>query len=208
MALESGGTLAGSVSGAGTLLVDAGNVTLNSAVTGGGIIGLSAGGTLSSTGTAAFGGTVASIGTLAAGAHDTLTLTGAVTLGNGPQANLATLSGPGTIVTSGATSLPLTGGVIADLAIGGGITWVNAAGGTATIGGYVNVGLGGDTLANTIVNQAGATLDFASDYSIIQVVSGPGLTITNAGTLGKISGTGETTEAATINADLLTFIKG
>ncbi len=112
------------------------------------------------------------------------------------------LIGPGTLTTSGVTTIA-DYSTNAELFLGGGITWVN--GGTVNDSGYGYMNpFGSDSV--TIVNQAGANFDLTTDdASLVQYNNGTD-TFTNAGTLAKTGGSGTSalnlaiTNSGTINA--------
>jgi fibronectin-binding autotransporter adhesin len=142
--LANGGTLAGKITGAGTLALSGGTFTGASGLSiGSGALALQANATLALTVNESFGGYVADAGTLSIASGATLSLTGTTLIdGN------AALSGGGTLLTSGDTTLSaLTIGVGANLMIAG----------TAEQGpNNVTVGAGG---ALTVTSSGNYTLD-------------------------------------------------
>ncbi len=204
--LDGGGSLGGTLSGAGTLGLGSGAFTTS---------GMATGGTLAVYGNASLTGTVASGkfagavllyggGTLAAASNDVLTVAGSVTVGaSGSDAGRGYLSGPGTVTTNGVTTINLNGGD-ASLDLGGGVTWVN--GGTVNDGGitYLNDSTGDSV---SIVNNG--TFNFVSDQATFQLPYTGTDSFSNAGTLAKTGGAGISYLAAAIaNTGLINVARG
>jgi len=169
--LAGGGSLGGTITNAGTLELSGTSSTFTSA-----------------------GGTLAGTGNLFIDGNATLSITSG-TLSTGLSVNFGAntanhegyLGGPGTLLTSGSTTIYDGGGVPAAV-IGEGVTWVNT--GTVMDAGLLYFGFGSSDTAS-IVNQQGASFDLTTDDATLAFNpgnSGVG-TFTNAGTLAK-TGTG------------------
>jgi fibronectin-binding autotransporter adhesin len=186
MGFFSGGTFGGTLAGAGTIAFISGTNTLTATSTTANI--LLNGGTLSVAGNETIAGPfTATGGLITAGSGETLKLAGQATFDNvnafGPS-----VEGPGTLSTSGATTLATQSGAYVDLYVGDGATWSNS--GSATIGGQVDFGLvPADTAA--FVNLAGGVFDLTGPYSsLVPYSSYDSATFHNAGLLEDTGGTG------------------
>ena len=184
LGLNGGGTLGGTLSGAGTLELGAGTFalaggiaeasTLNVLVNGGGLSVGSASGFASSL-------QLIQSGTLSIAKAATLNLLNGLTIG---QALLNdgtnVISGPGTLSTTGATEI--TASTQPELTLAGGLTWSNT--------GVVDVdGSGGMAGGSKIVNAAGAHFNFTSDATTLTSDGNAANLFTNAGTITKTSAT-------------------
>ena len=122
--------------------------------------------------------------TLASG--ETLKLTGAASFDT-VNAYGPTISGPGTLSTTGPTTLATQGAAYVDLYIGNKATWTNS--GSATIGGQIDFGMTPADHAS-FVNQAGGVFNLIDDFaSFDPYTSYDTATFTNAGLLEKTGGT-------------------
>jgi hypothetical protein len=207
LALTGGGSIAGTVSGAGTVALKTQNYTLG-AVAGAGTLLVNTGNSLTETATASVsaGLIVGDSSMLVVAAGKTLTFGGPLTLGdagNNGGVQYGLLDGPGTLTTTGATSIvddPNTNGnPLYEAFIGGNITWINAATGTVTVSGLAELALnGGASDGATIINQG--NFDFAGDDA--QLIQDQPATdsFSNSGTLAKIAslGTGTSTGTSTL----------
>jgi hypothetical protein len=118
-------------------------------------------------------------GTLAIASGETLTLAGAATWDGGMR-----IDGPGTLVTSGTTTIDAT----PDL--DGGLVWENA--GTVLAGAEILTDYPSGSGTVTIGNLTGAAFDLTADGAAFQAYAGAGLLVDNAGVLSKTGGTGTT----------------
>ena len=205
MAFFAGGSFGGTISGAGTIAFSGGTSTLSVATTTANL--LVNGGTLNVSTNELISGLAISSGTLAIAAADSITVPsqfsgtgGLISLASGAKLAVTgaagfdttnaygpTISGPGTLSTTGATTLTAQTGAYVDLYLAGGASWTNS--GTATIGGQIDFGVtGADTAA--FVNQAGAVFNLTDDFaSIVPYTSYDTATFNNAGLLEKSGGT-------------------
>jgi hypothetical protein len=207
LALTGGGSIAGTVSGAGTVALKTQNYTLG-AVAGAGTLLVNTGNILTETATASVsaGLIVGDHSMLVIAAGKTLTLGGPLTLGdasNNGGSQYGLLNGPGTLTTTGATSIvddPNTNGnPLYEAFIGGNITWINAATGTVTLSGLAEFALnGGASDGATIINQG--NFDFAGDDAQLIPYQTAADSVSNSGTLAKIAslGTGTSTGTSTL----------
>ena len=216
LTLANGGTLGGAVgsSGAGLLAFSGGSFTDTGTLSGallvnGGSLAIAAASSLSGGLTVSSGlltvaassseadAFTAAAGTIAVSSGQTLSLAGAVTFGvNGTTG--PTVNGPGTVLTSGATSIAAqTGGNYPDLFIGNGATWVNT--GTVTDAGLIYLGTtSNDTV--TLTNRAGGVFNLTSSNATFNTQYGNvGATFNNAGLLEKTAGTGNSNFIAALN---------
>ena len=198
--LTDGGTLGGVLNGPGTLELSGGVFSVGaSGVSGAGAMQV-LGATLnfSGSGTVSDSVAVGGNGTLSASAGKDGTISGALTIGE-PAATYSGdgyLLGAGTLTTTGVTTVADYSSN-AELFLGSGLTWVN--GGAENDGGYGYLNnVGSDTV--TIVNQAGANLNFTTDNANLVQYNGGTDTFTNAGTLAKTGGTGTSTLQAAVNS--------
>ena len=201
LALTAGGNVSGALSGAGSLALGTGAFTTGG-LSGAGTLFLGSGASLTGTVTA----TVAtSIGAdaqamLAVAAGKTLTLSGPVAIGDATGGIV--LGGPGTLTTTGTTTIADAGGSTPVLDVQGGVTWVVA--GTATVNdigtGYIGTyaSSGGDT--STVVNNG--IFNFIGDDADLFLDTrgggGPVASFRNIGTLAR-TGSGTSTLGAVIN---------
>ena len=176
-------TISGTISGAGQVSFGAGTTTLAGgvAVTAGTLAiynngtDLLLGGNESISSSVSIGwGSVLSLG------GNTLTLTGPVVFYIDSQTPL--ISGPGTVITQGTTTIG--GGGNPALTIGSGVTWQNA--GLVTETQSFTVGNSASQSAS-LVNNAGGVFDLAG-YVAINNGGTPTSTLTNAGTLEMTGG--------------------
>ena len=141
--------------------------------------------------------------TLAIASGKTLTLGGPLTLGNANNnggTQYGVLSGPGTLTTTGATTIvddnATNGNATYEAFIGGNITWTNAATGTVTVSGLAELsGSGGTGDGAAIINQGNFTL--AGDDAQLLTFATAADNFTNTGTLAKISSVGTSTSTGT-----------
>ena len=212
LSLGDGGSIGGTVSGAGVVQLAASNFTLG-AIAGTGtldIFGTNGGASISATetitATIAPSIIIQDYATLAVAAGKTLTLGGSLTLG---VANLNSgfqygeLSGPGTLTTTGATSIvddiASNGNAAYEAFIGGNITWINAATGTVTVSGLAEFAItGGAGDGASIVNQGNFTFA-GNDAQLLDYTAAPD-SFSNTGTLAKLSGTGTTSLLAAVTS--------
>ena len=185
MAFYGGGSFGGSITGAGTIAFTGGTSTLSAATStahmlvNGGTLAIAANETVSGPFSATSGAV-----TLASGA--TLRLSGTSSFDT-TNAYGATISGPGTLSTAGATTLATQTAAYVDLYLAGGATWTNS--GTATIGGQIDFGATPADHAS-FVNQAGGVFNLIDDFAdIVPYTSYDTATFTNAGLLEKTGGT-------------------
>ncbi len=183
----------------GTLELVGGVLSGTLGATGAGTLALAAPVGVPDSGSFTVGGTAETItgalaidgGTLSIGNGQTLTLSGAVALNgsaawlNGPQ-----IDGPGTLLTTGTTSIS------ANVQLDGGLVWDNS--GAVSDAGLISYGWPSGTGTVTISNLAGGQFDFTADGQAF-VLPNAGrsyvdavLTLSNAGVLAKTAGTGTT----------------
>ncbi len=182
--LTFGGSLGGTVSGAGTLAITGGNVSVESGAD------------------IAPGMVLVDGGTLSVATGLDVTLAAPLKFGD-VGGGEGFLSGGGTLTTTGSTSVADNGA--GSFAVGpsgfGGITWVNA--GTVSDAGGVSFAYNW-----TLLNQAGATFNLTSDDARLSALN-PGASVSNAGTLAKTGGTGTSTIAVAVtNSGLLEAASG
>lgn len=199
-----GGSIAGVISGAGVFSLGTGAFTIASAVTGTGTLGLvSSATTLTVTGNASFTGAVTALGSITITSGQSLTLSGATTLGDG-LGNLAVVSGPGTLATTAGVTVSAEANQYTDLELAHGATWLNT--GNVSIAGLINLGAGGTAAHDTIINHA--IMDFTASQAAIQV-NGDTASITNTGTFAKTAGGGvNSVNAALTNSGLVSAASG
>ena len=168
--LDGGSALGGTIgaTGAGLLALNAGIFTV-------------AGTTQTITGALALEG-----GTISLATGKTLTLAGPTTLG------AMAISGPGTLATTGATS------IIGQAQLDGSLVWNNT--GTVSAGTMFLTGYPSGAGKVTINNQIGGAFDLTADGQALTVNLPSTLAITNAGVLAKTVGTGLSTLAGVINS--------
>ncbi|HEY1935546.1 MAG TPA: VWD domain-containing protein [Acetobacteraceae bacterium] len=160
--------LAGGFANSGTMQTGGGNIVLGNGTLGGSI--------LASDGAINLQG----IYTSAADTTDTVMFGGA-TFGDGA---IATLAGPGTLVSSGAVTVNHSGGNV-QLQLTGGITWENY--GALTQGGGIEFGLStGDSA--TLVNEAGAVMNLNTGDSQIVTGAAGNYVLVNAGLMEDTGG--------------------
>ena len=193
--LSGGGTISGTLSGAGTLSLDSGSYTIGSLVGGGTIRGNGA--TVTYTGsTINTAYTLDDNMTLAVASGKTLTLAGQFTIGDATGGG--TITGPGTLVTSAATTIADLGSLAPVLDLDGGLVWRNS--GTVSDAGYGYLDAYGGGSPASIVNTG--SFDFVGDDSALvldtQGGGSPAGTFTNTGTLAKTTGTASSTLGGTI----------
>ena len=149
--------------------------------------------------------------TLASG--QTLAVTGPASFGV-PGGNGPLINGPGTLSTSGTTTLPMQTGAAVDSYLGSasrnvvGPTWDNT--GLVNLGGAIDIGPNDISETATIINATGAVFDLTTDTAgIVPHFANEGNTSTfiNAGLLEKTGGTATSsitsavTNTATIAVD-------
>ena len=228
LAFSGGGTFAGSITGTGvvafaggtstlsatvapSVLFDGGSVALATASLGvvtetAGAVSVTEDSTISDSFTMTAG-----VLTLASG--QTLSVTGPASFGV-PGANGPSINGPGTLSTSGTTTLPMQTGAAVDLFLGSasrnvvGPTWDNT--GLVNLGGAIDIGPNDISETATIINATGAVFDLTTDTAgIVPHFANEGNTSTfiNAGLLEKTGGTATSsitsavTNTATIAVD-------
>ena len=194
IAFDGGGTFGGSLTGAGTLAFGAGTSTLTATTTTTNF--LVNGGTLSFAASETVAGTfLATNGLITMASAVTLKLSGAATFDN-TNAYGPTLEGPGTLSTTGTTTLAAQTAGYTDLYFGGGGTWTNS--GTILAGGQIDFGVKVADKA-AFINQAGGVFDFTDDYgAILPYTSYDTATFSNAGLLEKTAGTATSAIYATV----------
>ena len=185
-----GGSVSGTLSGAGTLhlatgiytttgLAGAGNLAIDNArELGYGTL------TASATSTITASVHIDGGGALGANAGKILTLTGPLsidTVESAPSVDGGNLVGAGTVTTTGATTIGDVANGAQALGIAGGITWINAATGVVNDSGL------GNSVGGTVVNNG--IFNLATDDATITNNGAPNL-FTNSGTLAKTGGTG------------------
>jgi fibronectin-binding autotransporter adhesin len=195
LTLQEGGSLGGTMTGNGTLMLSGGNFNLNGfaaastsaiVINGANAINLLTNDTIAGSFTDAYPGYQTSQGNINLQGF-TLALTGAVSLT--PYAYYYYLplqiggAGGGAFNTSGATTVPDEGSGYPAVQIDSGTTWKNT--GAASVGGSI-------VLDGAINNAAGGTFKFTADdgnlvYDPATNIAG---TVINAGLLEKTSGTG------------------
>ncbi len=190
--LADGGTLGGTINGAGTLELVGGTFAsgsgLNGAsevyIVGGASLSVSTSGTLAADLVLSGNGSPGA-GNLSIGSGVDLTLSGGLTSGNDYYAGGGSIDGPGTLTTAGTSSIYDSNAGYTALWVGGGLTWIN----TGTVDDndqiYLNT-VGNDTV--NIVNAAGANFDLTSSDAGLQEYSNGTDSFTNEGTLALISG--------------------
>ena len=191
LAANAGGSLGGTLAGAGTLAL-AGSFS-TAGLSGSGHLAITgANTTLTQTGTGSIAAALLASGnaTLAvSAAASVLTLPGRVTLGD--ATGYGAFSGPGTIATTGTTAIFDGGGSGLALGLGGGVTWANA--GTVYDAGLVASGTGSATITNSGI------FDLTTDDGGLTVYT-DAASFTNTGTLAKTGGTGTSTIGGVIFA--------
>jgi hypothetical protein len=176
--LIGGGTLGGTVTGGGTLLLGGGLFTLNAATVVPGTTVVLAGGTIA----VAFG----------------------TVLSNLPIAS-GEIDGPGTLANTLVTTLAAGPAGATVLTLGGGLTFDNTGTLDLSSGGIAGGDVAGSTA--TLINEAGAVIDFTGDAGISNGFDFGGgatygnVTLTNLGLLEKTGGTGGSDIVATIADD-------
>jgi hypothetical protein len=196
---DSGGSFAGTLSGAGTVSFAGGTATLASSLV------VSAGTLLIDGGTLALGSNLTLSATAFALTAGQLNLDGDKLTVKNADFGGGYIVGPGSIFTSGTTTI----GNTSSLTLGGGFSWTNT--GTITqdyyIYDYYQLGSG-----FTLTNASGATYDVAGDVQIGgNNVNGASSTFTNQGIFAKTGGTNVTTvtsvftNTGTINAQTATI---
>ncbi len=184
--LTTGGSISGTLSGAGTLeLASASTTQLGNLAAGPGGANLLSLGVLKTTGTAKIAADlVQQGGTLSLATNSVLTASGDLALLDG-----AIVTGLATLATSGAISVGADGSAVF---LRGGMSWSNYA--SATLGGQIL------TLnATTITNGANASFALVSDAASI-LNDGGNSTFVNAGLLEKIGGSGTSEIDSTLNS--------
>jgi hypothetical protein len=199
--LDGGGSLGGTISGTGTLLLGEGSFT-TSGLSGTGnveIVNYYASLSVSTSGTFAAALALSGNGNLYVGSNANLTLSGAVTFGSGAGASTDTgyVSGPGTFTTSGTTTInPSAANTqYQELSLGGGVTWINS--GTVNDTGIINLNTVADDSV-TIINEAGANFNITAPTStqgaglspFLGFYTGTNDTFTNAGTVSESGASG------------------
>ena len=178
--LDGGGTLAGTVKGAGTVSLGGGNFTI-------------AGNTAVSVATFAVNGAVLKLGGNLALANTLAVDAGAIELNGDTLSAVSayfgagTIDGSGTLLTSGTSTL-------INLTLGGGANWINS-GTVNDTNSYLY--LADANGAGTLTNQAGASFNITTDAGV-QPGNGVEGRFVNAGTLAKTGGTGTTDIYATV----------
>jgi hypothetical protein len=162
----------------------------------------------------AAGGLTLTTGTISITAGDTLTASGAVSLG---QLDVAgpTFGGPGTLLTTGAVDVAMQATAVIDVLFGLGASWSNS--GSVTDAGEIDFGYPGGG-SDAIFNQASGVFDLTDDVAGLIAYSGGTAQFTNVGLLEKTGGTGNSvidaaitnTSAGTISASsgVLDFFGG
>ena len=202
LALSGGGSIAGTLNGAGSLLLGSGAFQVG-AYAGNGHLVVGSGASVTYVGTPVFAGntTLDGYDTITIMGGKTVTYSGTLTIGDASGgATVASNSGPGTFATSGITTLADLGPGVVNLTIESGNIWSNT--GTVTAFGQTDFGnpaaFSGANDSGTLVNKG--VFNLAGDDALIMPSNGyDGGTITNTGTLAKISGTGTNTLAVTFN---------
>ena len=206
----------------GTVVVNGATLLLDNGLNGAGEIDLSPSGVLASGGNLSqvdganlgftlagtltnAGGSLALVGDFAigAGVTDTVTFAGAQFgwYGNG----YATLSGAGTLESSGSVNVTDWGGGQVQLLLTGGVTWENY--GSVYARDVVQFGTGAGDSA-TLINELGALFDLADgDGSITNNGTG-GYSFVNLGTLQKDNGGNSYVTVPVINSGLITSTYG
>ena len=215
LALTGGGSIGGTVSGLGTVALNNLNYTIG-AVAGAGTLMVGSANSLTETATATVsaGIILSNSSTLTVASGKTLTLGGPLTFGETTNLNGAqwgALSGPGTLITTGATTIVDGGsgsGSSYEAFFGGNITWTNSAAGTVTVSGLADFGLhGGASDGATIINQG--NFDFAGDDGQLLQFQAATDSFSNSGTLAKLSGTGTSSLAGSLTSTgLITAASG
>ena len=197
MAFFGGGSFGGKISGAGTVAFSGGNSTLSATTTtanflvNGGRLGVKTNETVSGS----FSGTGGAATDISLASGMTLKLTGAASFDTTSAYGLD-ISGPGTLSTTGPTTLATQTGAYVDLYLSGGATWTDS--GTATIGGQIDFGVVAADHAS-FVNQAGGVFNLIDDFAgIVAYTSYDTATFTNAGLLEKTAGTATSVIDATV----------
>jgi hypothetical protein len=174
--LQEGGSLGGTISGAGTLVLGGGTFTVATSGTLTATLELNG---YSSPGTG---------GDLSIGSGISLTLSCPLESGYFGSGSIfgGSITGPGTLTTTGTTTLTEYSGGYPVLSLGGGITWTNT--GTVNDNGliYLNT-VNSDTV--NIVNAAGASFNLTGNYATFAEDYTGSDSFTNAGTLAKTGGT-------------------
>jgi hypothetical protein len=184
---DSGGSFAGTLSGAGTVSFAGGTATLASSLV------ISAGTLLIDGGTLALGSNLTLSATAFALTAGQLNLDGDKLTVKNADFGGGYIVGPGSIFTSGTTTIGNTN----SLTLGGGFSWTNT--GTITLDYYIydyyQLGSG-----FTLTNASGATYDVAGDVQIGgNNVNGASSTFTNQGLFAKTGGTNVTTVTSVFN---------
>jgi hypothetical protein len=205
LALSAGGSIAGTLSGAGTVQLYGSSFTLG-AIAGTGTLDLSGADTRVSatetlTATIAPAVIVQDYGGLAVASGKSLTLGGSLTLGEAANLNgyqWGSISGPGTLTTTAATTVVDGGSANYEGFVGGNLTWINAATGTVKILGLASFTPPGDSAGASIVNQG--NFAFAGDDAQLTQYQAETDSFTNTGTLAKLSGTGTSSLQAVVTS--------
>ena len=189
--LIGGGAVGGALAGAGTLDLGGGAFT-SAGISGAGNLAVTGAATLTATGALTAALFVDGYSTLAAVGVTGATLSGNIVVGDANGG--VRMSGPGTLTTTGTTTIRDTTNVEA-LDVQRGVTWVNA--GTVLDSGVGYFGAQSATVdSGAIVNAATGQFDFAGDDASITLnptSSGIAASFTNAGTLAKTGGKGVST---------------
>ncbi len=189
--IDTGGTFGGTITGAGTIAFAAGSSELGGAVITIADVLLDGGAVTVSAASSTITKTLSlESGRLTIAAGKALTLSGSANFDT-PGRTGAAIAGPGTLVTSGITTLATQADYTDDVFIGNGLTWLNT--GVVNEGGRIGAGeIGHDTA--TIVNAAGATFNLLNDFaSVVGGAAGSSYSTSvfkNAGLLEKTGGTG------------------
>ena len=182
---DDGGSFGGTISGAGTVAFAAGNSAISGTATAALLVD---GGAVNLTSAAHISGSFsATNGTVVVGTGQAPVLTGPVSFGRinnfGP-----TVTGGGSLTTSGTTTLVTQTAAYVDAYFGGGLTWTNA--GTVNLGGQIDAGATSYDSAK-FVNNAAANFNLIDDFAdIVNYTTGDTSTFANAGHFTKTAGTG------------------
>ncbi len=197
--LDGGGTLGGTVTEtkAGAVTLGSGVFALTGTVNGAGTLTVDSAATLAiATVNQAIADAVVVDGTVTIAGGTTLTLSGPVTL-----ASAAQIDGPGTLATSGATS------IMATPYLDGGLVWNNT--GTVSAGAQIFTGYSSGLGNVTIANMASGAFDLTADGAAFYVYGSSTLALSNAGVLSKTGGTGVSTiSVAVVNTGTMTATSG
>ena len=196
--LDAGGTLGGTLTETttGAVTLGSGIFALTGAVNGAGTLTVGAAATLAiTTVSEAIADAVVVDGVVTVASGKTLTLSGPTTW------NGATITGPGTLATTGATSINTTP------FLDGNLVWNNT--GTVSAGAEIFTGYPSGAGNVTIANKAGGAFDLTADGAAFFVSGSSTLALSNAGVMSKTGGTGiSSISTAITNTGTLTATSG